>query len=395
MWTLIAACVLNIALPEVELRTVGGDSARGTLVELDARHLVVQTPEGRSTWELEKLAGITVGSPADPNVSAAVSVELVDGSKLAAEAFTAEKGRARVKLSGGDAIELSGEDVRSVRFVQPTEAVAAQWSRIVASATVSDILVVKKDEAIDYHKGILHRVTDEAVEFDLEGERLPVRRSKVFGLVYHHPSGRDLPEPIGILVDRSGSTWTLRTLVLSGDQIEWTTLAGVKLRRPAAAVARLDFSRGKVFYLSDLKPDSLQWVPYFGLGKELPSRVAWYSPREDRNLQSSPLQIDGKRYAKGLSMHSRTEIVYRLPDRYRIFRAVVGIDDSARPQGNVRLVIHGDDRVLFEAIVTGADPPGPVELDMTGVRRLTILADFGDDFDVGDHLDLCEARLLK
>jgi hypothetical protein len=131
------------------------------------------------------------------------------------------------------------------------------------------------------------------------------------------------------------------------------------------------------------------------MGRELPTRAAWYAPRQDQNLQSGPLQIDGKRYAKGLAMHSRTELVYRLADRYRRFVAVVGIDDTARPRGNVRLVISGDDRVLFEAVVAGTDVPKPIELDMTGVRRLSILADFGDDLDVGDHLDLCEARLLK
>jgi hypothetical protein len=238
-------------------------------------------------------------------------------------------------------------------------------------------------------------VTDQTVEFELEGEKVPVRRSKVFGLVVHHASGRELPEAMGVLHDRSGSTWTLRSLALAGDQIEWTTLLGVKQKRPLAAVARLDFSRGKVVYLSDLKPDSVQWVPFFGMGRELPTRAAWYAPRQDQNLQSGPLQIDGKRYAKGLAMHSRTELVYRLADRYRRFVAVVGIDDTARPRGNVRLVISGDDRVLFEAVVAGTDVPKPIELDMTGVRRLSILADFGDDLDVGDHLDLCEARLLK
>ena len=136
-------------------------------------------------------------------------------------------------------------------------------------------------------------------------------------------------------------------------------------------------------------------MPYFGLGKELSSRVALYSPRQDQNLEAGPLQVDGKRFAKGVSLHSRTTIVYRLPDRYRRFVAVAGIDDSARPQGNVRLTIRGDDRPLFEGSVTGVEGAKTLDVDVTGVRRLTILADFGDDFDVGDHLDLCDARLLK
>jgi hypothetical protein len=36
-----------------------------------------------------------------------------------------------------------------------------------------------------------------------------------------------------------------------------------------------------------------------------------------------------------------------------------------------------------------------VDLDLQGVRRLAVLADFGQEMDVADHLDLCEARILK
>lgn len=396
MWTVIGVCLLGVTLPEVELRTVGGQSVKGALLELDAQHSAIRTSAGRTQWELRDLAAILVLGPSDrPSAAPAVSVEMVDGTKLAAETFTAEKGRANVKVAGGDVVELSGEDIRWVRFAPPTDAIAAQWSKIIEGDNVGDLLVVKRDEGIDYHRGVLHGVTGETVEFEMEGERLPVRRSKVYGLVYHHPAGRELAEPIGSLQDRTGSVWTLRTVALKDDQIEWTTALGVKQKRPLAAVTRLDFSHGKVVYLSDLEPDSVQWVPYFGMGKEIPSRIAWCAPHKDRNLQSGPLQIDGRRYAKGLALHSRTEMVFRLAAPYRRFVASVGIDDTARPRGSVRLVIRGDDRILFDAEVAGMDPVKPVELDMTGVRRLTILADFGEDLDIGDYLDLCEARLLK
>ena len=88
-------------------------------------------------------------------------------------------------------------------------------------------------------------------------------------------------------------------------------------------------------------------------------------------------------------------MVYRLPGRFGRFKAIVGIDDSVRPNGNVRLVISGDDRVLLEATIDGSDEPKPVDLDISGVRRLRILVDFGQRLDVADHLDLCEARIVK
>jgi hypothetical protein len=147
--------------------------------------------------------------------------------------------------------------------------------------------------------------------------------------------------------------------------------------------------------LSDLKADSVEWVPYFSIGKELPTRAAFYAPRMDRSLGGGPLQLDGQRYKKGVAIHSRTTMVYRLPDRFRRFSALAGIDERVHPRGNVRLVIHGDERELLNVTVAGTEKAKPIDLDVTGVRRLTILVDFGDDLDVADHLDLCEARLTK
>jgi hypothetical protein len=88
-------------------------------------------------------------------------------------------------------------------------------------------------------------------------------------------------------------------------------------------------------------------------------------------------------------------LVYRLPAGFQRFKTLVGIDDAVRPRGHVRLVIRADDRVLEELTVTGVDKAIPLDLDISGAGRLAILVDFGDDLDVADHLDLCEARIVK
>ena len=105
--------------------------------------------------------------------------------------------------------------------------------------------------------------------------------------------------------------------------------------------------------------------------------------------------MGGTPYPKGLALHSRTEIVYRLPARFSRFRAVVGIDDAVRRGGKTRLVIRGDGQELLNAAVAGSDAPRPVDLDLTGVRRLTIVVDFGDSLSAGGYLLLCNARLSK
>ena len=89
------------------------------------------------------------------------------------------------------------------------------------------------------------------------------------------------------------------------------------------------------------------------------------------------------------------ELVYLLTEDFRRCQALVGIDDRVREGGNVRLVISGDDKELFSQAITGHDEPFPLDLDITGVKRLKIVVDFGDELDIADHLNLCEARLTK
>ncbi len=107
------------------------------------------------------------------------------------------------------------------------------------------------------------------------------------------------------------------------------------------------------------------------------------------------MALDGTTFRKGLALASRTSVAYRLPGKFRVFKATVGIDDSVRPLGSVRLSIVGDGKTLWQGEVRGSEPASELEVDMGGVKRLEIVADYGDGLDTSDRLDLCEARVSK
>ncbi|HUT92860.1 MAG TPA: NPCBM/NEW2 domain-containing protein [Thermoguttaceae bacterium] len=395
MWSLLLIGVLNAAPPDFEVHLLGGDQRVGPIVELGVDRMTVRTAEGPVSLDTKEIAGISRRDAGPSDVPPGVWAELIDGSRLAGAEYTVREGRAGITRPSGEVTEVSARDVAAVRLQPPTGAIAAEWARILESELDADLLVVRKGDSIDYHRGTLGDVSDKVVEFDLEGDLLAVKRSKVYGLVYYRSAGRSLPDPACWLTDADGSRWAVKSIRLEGDDFRWTTPLGLETSRAAAEVVRIDFSQGKIVYLSDLEPESLVWTPYFGSTRKLPALARFFGPREDRGLDPGPLELDGTQYEKGLALHSRTSLVYRLPGRFRRFKAVVGIDDRVRPQGNVRLVIRGDDRVLLETTVTGTDPPLPVDLDLSGVRRLAILVDYGADLDVADHLDLCNARIVK
>ncbi len=400
MYTILLAIALTAA-PQVDVQTLDGRAVVGSLVELNSRQLTVETPEGRvslTTGELLqvvfKSSSVALDQPPPVSPRQTVWVELLDGSSLIGMEFAVDGKTARVKLRDGSTFEVPTAVLATVRLKEQSEQVAQEWSRIVGMRHTTDVLIVGSGETIDYHKGVLRDVSPSTVQFELDGDLLPVKRLKVHGLLYYHPPDDSPPEPICEITDVGGSRWSVQTLEL-GDELTWTTPGGLKRTQPLPMVRQIDFSRGKIVFLSDLNPESLTYTPYFGTGKGLPLLAKFFALREDKNLQSGPLQLGKKKYSKGLALHSRTKVVYRLPGRFSRLQATVGIDDGVRPRGNVRLVIYGDDRVLLETTVTGADPPKPIDLDLNGVRRIAILADFGKEMDVADHLDLCEARILK
>jgi hypothetical protein len=395
MYTILLSMLITAASPQVEVHLLDGRTLLGTIADFDSQHLAIETVQGRESLTTAELLRLSVeGASVRPQQPARAWVELVDGSSVVGLDCLTEGETARMKLCDDSTIELPTAALATVRFQDAPEDAAAEWSRIVAMQHTTDVLVVVSGETLDYHRGVLHGVTDSTIEFDLDGDILPVPRSKVYGLIYYHRLNDDAVEPICRIVDTAGSRWSVETFEW-GNELSWTTPDGIKRTQPLTSISEIDFSSGRIVFLSDLNPESVTYTPYFGSAEVLPLLGEFFTLREDRGLRSEMLQLGSKQYTKGLAMHSRTEVVYRLSDRFRRFRAVVGIDDAVRPSGNVRLAIYGDDRVLLQKDIAGTDPPEEIELDITGVRRIRILADFGGDGDVADHLDLCEARAIK
>lgn len=392
MWALILAAALADA-GEFEVRTTGGQTVRGTLVELSAERVTIANPDGPATLPTEQVAGLLPTSrPAAAGQKASVWVELVDGSSLSALSYSVIEGQARLALAGGAVVQLPARSIAAVRFKEQTGEIASQWAAIVKTQRTGDFLVIRKKGAIDYLAGVLGDATDETIEFALEDEVLSVKRSKVEGLIYFHPARGESPAAFCRVADAGGSQVEVARAAMVEGELKLTSPAGLELTLPLSQVAGIDF---KIQYLSDREPESITWTPFFGPADATASLKEFYRPRMNRGFQAGELRLGGKAYAKGLAVHSRTELVYRLPPGFATFRALAGVDDRVRPGGDVRLVVRGDDKPLFDASITGKDDPLPLELDIRGVKRLAILVDFGGDLDVADYLNLCEPRILK
>ncbi len=398
---LVAAVVTTLAAlsaqaAQVEVETLDGQTVVGELSGWTADSLTLQAADGEQTIARDQLLALRPASPSEQEAAPPqVWVELIDGSELAAASFSAAAGTSEIELVGGQKLSTPTRSMVAVRFKEQDEKIAGQWEQIRRLKITGDVIVIRKKDAIDYLEGVLGDVTADKVHFELDGEMIPVSREKVEGILYYSAAGRELPPAVCIVRGPGATRVQAQDVTLAEETVELVSVTGVKLRFPLEAIEELDFSLGKIQYLSDLQPTLARWTPYFGIFEQLAAAQALFQPRSNRALAGGPLRLGGKSYRKGLALRSGSLLRYRLPDGYRRLTAVVGIDDRVAAGGAATLVIRGDDRELFTASLRGGEEPQTIDLDVSGVRTLTISTDYGADLDIADHVDLCDARISK
>jgi hypothetical protein len=408
MFILLYTILLSAPPAPVEVQTLAGESIVGQLVELKQDSVTIASDEKRREIPRAELSKVIFKSKSEPASAPKAWVELIDGSMLPATSFLVQGDSAEAVLVGDQTVKLPVRLVRSVRLKQQNTEQAKEWNKIRAARTRSDLIAIRKNERIDYISGVLRDVSAEAVQFELDGDLIPVKIQKVEGLVYHQAATTDLAPEIFRFTDDHGMLLAGASLTAEADRVRITTAAGVEIERSYDTLRQLDFSADKIVYLSDLNPHSVEWTPFFEAPQLSESLQAFYRPKMDRALTrgNSPdnngklqLMMDNEgtiaNFDKGIAMHSRSSIRFDLPADARRFRALVGIDARVRQHGHVRFVVRGDGQQLHSVEVGGTQLPRELSVDIVGVQQLELFVDFGDNLDVGDHLNLCNARLIK
>lgn len=393
---LAAWLLLADAAPTWKAATLDGKATSGVITALTNESLTLQTEAEPVNVPLNQLLGVLPGSTIAPESSAsdqkpAVWIEFTDGTRLPAVSFTSLKGQVRIVAVTGTILSPELKTIAKVRFAEAYDP-AFKFGR---EGVAADQLGVKKKSGLDFLEGIIGDVTAETVNFTLDGDALPVNRTKIDSLVYVQRGDAELPTPICVLDDFTGGQYQAKEFKLDEGQLSILTLGGITITRPLEQIKKFDFSAGKLQYLSDMKPESVTVTPFVELPKQFPALQQYFAPRFDQGRDDAALRLDGKAYAKGLALHSRTELVYKVPAKSRKFLALAGIDDSVGSEGHVAVKISGDGKELYSGNFSGLDKAVPLDIDVTGVRKLTILVDYGQDLDVGDYFDLADARIVK
>ena len=253
------AVLLQLLMPDAEVATLDGSRFVGTLKSIDQQQVVLEATGGKAV-----------------NVPLADALELT----LAADAAVAGSGQTlRVVLADKssipvDKISSDATDVRSVSELLGTlnfarSAVRAallqpmnpdwvlQWDAYLQRSNEKDMLIVQKKDGVglDFLSGVVGSVSAESVAFLFDGNEIPVPRPRVVGVVFADVknSAQRSSTPLSLqLMD--GSILSGSSVTMSDSMFQVESGWGQRLQIPVSAVLSVDFSSGRLNYLSDLQP---------------------------------------------------------------------------------------------------------------------------------------------
>ncbi len=385
---------------QVELLEVRG---RGEALAVRVRTLRVQGP-GQTRWlGIQEL--LALHGPA-PNVQSKVAVYLVGGAEL--------KGR----ITGGGAndetvlvatpalgtVQVEVDRLRCMVFRDRAPLAGPAVFQLPRDTKEEEAVFQRVRRGFDTILGEVERFTADGILFQPSRAEAPrlFRYRELAGFAFRGGVGREKPGPKGgqvQLITTAGDLLRVELLRVADGQL-WMRAESGELGVPLAKVAALTFLSGRGRrYLSELpvqqaeeraSADDLGARPLFRYRRDRTASGGFVG--DARHPADGFLTVRGRTYGKGLGVHSRSKLTFRVPKGCTRFHALVGIDDEVlalgvRGNADVRVTMH--DKVLFQAkgLQRGQPPRSLGILRVEPGALLTLEVDFGKAMFLGDRVD--------
>jgi alpha-galactosidase len=120
----------------------------------------------------------------------------------------------------------------------------------------------------------------------------------------------------------------------------------------------------------------------------------------NKSIGGNPITLEGVVYTNGIGTHAIGGNEYNLGGVCSRFHAVIGVDDEVGNNGSVIFQVLADGTKIYDSgIMTGGTLARTLDLDITGVRRLTLgVTDTGNDVsgnrNSNDHSDWANAWVV-
>ncbi|MEN6577217.1 MAG: NPCBM/NEW2 domain-containing protein [Phycisphaerales bacterium] len=121
----------------------------------------------------------------------------------------------------------------------------------------------------------------------------------------------------------------------------------------------------------------------------------WGKPLADQSVTGKTLSLAGRTFEHGVGTHADSMLYVDLDGQVERFRAVVGVDDAANGRGTIVFRIYGDGQSLFNSdVMKGGQQAKALDIPLTGVRKLLLLAGSAGDGVDFDHANWAQAEFV-
>ena len=398
---LIAGLWLSILL--LSVNSLNGQSVNASLQLIDGRSLIgkiasvseageiagAELPRG---LQLETLLKISFDRPIKP-VKFPVQIVLPGATadalaRVGCVGVNVVDDQVRWNAANGDNFALSLQAVRAI-----------VWS---ASPVVSnairqpfpdaDQVVVAIDGVERLLSGIVEAVNEDAVRLNYKGKSRTIGLEKVSAIVVADAGAKQPTGTIATVRLIDGSVWAGAVGSWGEGRLTLSIVEGTTAEIDTSQISSVEVQNDGLAYLSDMTPTDVREKTDFTVQR---------SYQNDKSITGKPLRISGAdgqsviEFRKGIGTQSTSELTYASSKKFNRFRATIGIDVEANGRGDCEVVVLGDGIELFRTRIQAADAPQEVDVEIGDINEVTLGVYPGQEFDLADHLDWCDARFLK
>jgi len=163
---------------------------------------------------------------------------------------------------------------------------------------------------------------------------------------------------------------------------------------PANLLSGIYMKNGRVVYLSDMKPATVDEDANYIRGPKKLSSDLDFPFQRDRSARGGKIILGGVEHRKGVGVRARSVLAYALDGGFKRFQAVLGLDAASMGLGAVKVEIEVDGRKIKELGLKGLDAPQAIDVDVSGAKELLLRVTWAG---VGqsDFVDWGSARLIR
>lgn len=379
----LLALVLSATAQDVLVRRVSGENASGRLLSISPEEVILASGDSSLSVPTAEIVSL--------RVRGAVADVPVPGSSWL-----------RFDMAGGDVVygTISGSDYDTVSvdtpLVGPLTLPLDATRRMVVLANVADmarsagegieadrdVLFLRSTKGVDHVIGDIARFGRDGVWFEWNDDDESLFRFKedrVVAVRLAEPEPlEDRGEGLAAAVwGRDGSRLSGRLSKEKGGELRLSLPTGASVTIDVDALALVTLVNERMTFLPDLEPSSFVETPYLEGGLT-------FGLHRDEGLRGGTVVAGGVHFPRCLAVHSRSDVSYALGGDAKRFSVGVAVDDSRADlpvQGAVSFSVLVDGEVVAGPIVRRAgEEPQWIDLDVKGVKSLTLRADFADNF---------------